>query len=71
MPQVLFLAAVAAGLLVARRWYTKERMRIAAELKRAKEAMERRDADSIVGFGARPFERHLPAKTRLNPISVP
>ena len=48
MPQVLFLAAVAAGLMVARRWYTQERMRIAGELKRAKEAMERRDADSIV-----------------------
>ena len=48
MPQVLFLAAVAAGLMVARRWYTQERMRIAAELKRAKEAMERRDAESIV-----------------------
>ena len=52
MPQVLFLAAVAAGLMVARRWYTQERMRIAAELKRAKEAMERREADSIV-----PLER--------------
>jgi hypothetical protein len=52
MPQVLFLAAVAAGLMVARRWYTQERMRIAAELKRAKEAMERREADSSV-----PLER--------------
>jgi hypothetical protein len=52
MPQVLFLAAVAAGLMVARRWYNQERVRIAAELKRAKEAMERRDADSIV-----PLER--------------
>jgi len=48
MPQVLFLAAVAAGLLVARRWYTQERTRIAGEIKRAKEAMERRDAESVV-----------------------
>ena len=48
MPQVLFLAAVAAGLLVARRWYTQERTRIAGELKRAREAMDRRDAESIV-----------------------
>ena len=55
MPQVLFLAAVAAGLMVARRWYTKERMRIAAELKRAKEAMERRDADSIVALERDPL----------------
>ncbi|HEY8276473.1 MAG TPA: hypothetical protein VIG52_05690 [Methyloceanibacter sp.] len=48
MPQVLFLAAIAAGLMVARRWYNQERMRIAAELKRAREAMERQDVESIV-----------------------
>ena len=55
MPQVLFLAAVAAGLLVARRWYTQERTRIAGEIKRAKEAMERRDADSIVALERDPL----------------
>ncbi|MCJ7597271.1 MAG: hypothetical protein MUO41_01335 [Methyloceanibacter sp.] len=48
MPQVFFLAAVAAGLMVARRWYNQERMRISAELKRAQEAMERQDAESII-----------------------
>jgi hypothetical protein len=52
MPQVLFLAAIAAGLMMARRWYKQERTRIAAELKRAKDAMERREAENII-----PLER--------------
>jgi hypothetical protein len=42
MPQVLLLVAVGAGLVLAgRRWYVRERARIAAELRAAKEAMER------------------------------
>ena len=42
MPQVLLLFAAGAGLLLAgRRWYVRERARIAAELRAAKEAMER------------------------------
>jgi hypothetical protein len=42
MPQVLLLVAAGAGLLLAgRRWYVRERTRIAAELRTAKEAMER------------------------------
>ena len=48
MPQILFFAAIAAGLVVARRWYNQERTRIAAELKRAKEAMEHREADNVI-----------------------
>jgi len=49
MPQLLLLvAAGAAGLLLARRWYREERQRIASDLARAKEAMERRDAKPIV-----------------------
>lgn len=42
MPQVLFLLAAGAGLMLAgRRWYVRERARIAGELRAAKEAMER------------------------------
>ena len=48
MPQILVFAAIAAGLVVVRRWYREERKRIAAELKRAREAMEQRDAANIV-----------------------
>ena len=43
MPQILLLVAAGAGLVLAgRRWYVRERARIAAELKSAQEAMERR-----------------------------
>jgi hypothetical protein len=52
MPQLLFLAAVAAGLFVAKRWYDHERLRIAAELKRAREAMQAEEAENII-----PLER--------------
>ena len=52
MPQLLILLAAGAGLLLARRWYRDERQRIAAELARARQAMERRQADDIV-----PLER--------------
>ena len=53
MPQILILiAAAGAGLLALRRWYREEQRRIAAELARAKAAMERREMDEIV-----PLER--------------
>jgi len=43
MPQILLLFAAGAGLALAgRRWYVRERARIAAELHAAKEAMERK-----------------------------
>jgi hypothetical protein len=49
MPQILLLIAAGAGLLLAgRRWYQRERNRIAAELRAAKEAMEQRDIKPIV-----------------------
>lgn len=51
MPQLLILLA-GAGLLFARRWYRGERQRIAAELARARQAMQQREADDIV-----PLER--------------
>jgi hypothetical protein len=44
MPQVLILIAAGAGLILAgRRWYLRERARIEADLRAAREAMERRD----------------------------
>jgi hypothetical protein len=44
MPQVLILIAAGAGLVLAgRRWYLRERARIEADLRAAREAMERRD----------------------------
>jgi hypothetical protein len=53
MPQILLLVAAGAGLVLAgRRWYVRERARIAAELRSAQEAMERRRARPIV-----PLER--------------
>jgi hypothetical protein len=51
MPQVLLLFAAGAGLLLAgRRWYTQERRRIAAELRAAREAMDRRDAKPVISL---------------------
>jgi hypothetical protein len=48
MPQVLLLLAAGAGLLLAGgRWYRRERARIAAELRAAKEAMEQREIKPI------------------------
>jgi hypothetical protein len=48
MPQILLLFAAGAGLVLAgRRWYARERARIAAELRAANEAMER-EAHPIV-----------------------
>jgi hypothetical protein len=49
MPQILLLVAAGAGLVLAGgRWYVRERARIAAELRAAKEAMEQHHARPIV-----------------------
>jgi hypothetical protein len=48
MPQVLLIIAAGAGLLLARRYLRKEQGRIAAELRAAREAMERRNADHAI-----------------------
>ena len=56
MPQILLLVAAGAGLLLAgRRWYVRERARIAAELHAAKEAMEQREMRPIVPLEADPL----------------
>ena len=48
MPQVLFLFAAGAGLLLAgRRWYVQARRRVEADLRAAEEAIVRRDAKPI------------------------
>jgi hypothetical protein len=48
MPQVLLLIVAGAGLVLAgRRWYLRERARIDAELRAAKQAMEQRDLKPI------------------------
>jgi hypothetical protein len=48
MPQVLLIAIVGAGLLLFRRWLRREQQRVAADLRAAKEAMERRNIDQAV-----------------------
>jgi hypothetical protein len=49
MPQILLLLTAGAGLILAgRRWYLRERARIAAELRAAREAMEQRELKPIV-----------------------
>jgi len=48
MPQVLLLIAAGAGLWFARRFLRKEQGRVAADLRAAEEAMERRELDSAV-----------------------
>lgn len=50
MPQLLILAALGAGFVLARRWYAQERARIAAELAKAREAMERREASNVISL---------------------
>jgi len=56
MPQVLLLIAGGVGLiLAARRWYLRERARIAGELRAAHEAMEQREAKPIVRLEADPL----------------
>lgn len=47
MPQILFLVAAGAGLMLARRWYAHEQRRVAAELRAAEEALARRETASI------------------------
>ncbi|MDJ0512059.1 MAG: hypothetical protein QNJ62_01295 [Methyloceanibacter sp.] len=48
MPQVLLLAAIGAGLLLVRRYLKREQERVRAELRKAEEAMERRNIESAV-----------------------
>jgi len=48
MPQVLLIIAAGAGLLLAKRYLRKEQGRVAAELRAAKEAMERQNAEHAV-----------------------
>jgi hypothetical protein len=48
MPQIFLLIAAGAGLVFAgRRWYLRERARIAAELRAAEEALARRDESPV------------------------
>ncbi|MGH6736417.1 MAG: hypothetical protein ACRECX_10120 [Methyloceanibacter sp.] len=48
MPQLLLIIAAGAGLILAGRWLRQEQRRIAAELRAAKEAMERQELDQAV-----------------------
>ena len=48
MPQLLLLIAAGAGLLMVRRYFKEEQERIAADLRAAKEANERRNLDHAV-----------------------
>ena len=48
MPQILIIVAVGAGLLLVRRWLRRERERVAATLRAAEDAMERRNIDHAV-----------------------
>ena len=48
MPQLLILLAAGAGMFLARRWYRDEQRRIAAELARARKAMDQEAAGNIV-----------------------
>jgi hypothetical protein len=47
MPQILFLVAAGAGLMLARRWYVHEQRRVAAELRAAEEALAKRETATI------------------------
>ena len=56
MPQLLLLFAAGAGIVLAgRRWYVRERARIAAELRAAKEAMDQHQAGPVVPLEADPL----------------
>ena len=48
MPQVLLLAAIGAGLFWVRRYFKQEQERVRAELRKAEQAMGRRDIESAV-----------------------
>jgi hypothetical protein len=50
MPQLLILLAAGAGMVLARRWYRDEQRRIAAELGRARKAMDQQEAGKIVSL---------------------
>jgi uncharacterized membrane protein len=52
MPQLFILFVVGAGALLARRWYREERRRVAADLARARQAMEQREIETAI-----PLER--------------
>ena len=59
MPQLLILLAAGAGIFLARRWYRDEQRRIAAELARARKAMDQQEAGNYRPSGARPGNRRL------------
>jgi hypothetical protein len=48
MPQLLILLAAGAGIFLARRWYRDEQRRVAAEVARARKAMDQHEAGSVV-----------------------
>lgn len=48
MPQLLILLAAGAGAFLVRRWYRDEQRRVAAELARARKAMDQREAENVV-----------------------
>jgi hypothetical protein len=67
MPQVLILiAAAGAGLVALRRWYKDEQRRIAAELAKAREAMERREREDVVPLERDPNTGVYRPKARLH-----
>jgi hypothetical protein len=47
MPPILILVAAGAGLFFARRWYANERLRVAAALRAAEEALQRREQEAV------------------------
>ena len=61
MPPILLLVAAGAGLFLARRWYTNEQQRVAAELRDAEEALRAARARDVDPARARPGDRRLPA----------
>jgi len=57
MAQVLLIAAVGAGFLLVRRWLRREQERVAADLRAAKEAMERQNMEGQNLEHAAPLEQ--------------
>jgi hypothetical protein len=65
MPQLLLLIAAGAGLILVRRYFKKEQERIAADLRAAKEANERRNLDHAVPLEQDPATGvYRPKRTR-------
>jgi hypothetical protein len=64
MPQFLIFLAAGAGIFLARRWYRDEQRRIAAELARARRAMDQRKADTVVPLVRDPATGVYSPKTR-------